>query len=318
MELALNVTNQIIIMFLLLGVGILIYKLKFFSDETIKQLNNFLMVFIVSASVLESFILTDFTFEKTYNLIFAIIFAVIFHLLAILISSFVFGTKTLNAKTAVLSSIYSNCGFMALPLLNAIFGSDGIFYGSAYICVFNAFLWGYASPLLQDSNKTSFSENMKIVAKNPVIITIFVSFIVYLLNFNIPSQLTSVVSYLSSLNTPLAMILVGIFVAKCKSFDCFKQKSFYMIILMRLIILPLIFLGVLTFIAFLFNVDNTVILCSLIASSCPIAGSIAMMCERYNIDTSFSVQLLTFCTLASIITIPLMIYIAQSIPHIMY
>ena len=39
------------------------------------------------------------------------------------------------------SSVYSNCGFMGIPLVNAMFGSEGVFYLTAFITVFNILAW---------------------------------------------------------------------------------------------------------------------------------------------------------------------------------
>ena len=65
--------------------------------------------------------------------------------LSILVSHVLFraGGPHKNYPDKRMCVVFTNCGFMALPLLDALYGSYGIFLGSSFIVVNNLLLWSY-------------------------------------------------------------------------------------------------------------------------------------------------------------------------------
>lgn len=311
MDIALTLANQIVIMFLLMSVGVFSYKLKFFSDIGVRDLNNFLVIVIVIASILDPFTTTEYSDERVKNLLIAFILAICFNLIGIFISTLIYGTKNLENKISILSSVYPNSGFMAFPLLLAVFGGEGVFYGAIYIAIFNIFVWVHLVPLLGNEPKKSISEYIKVMMKNPVIIAVVISISLYMLDIKFPAPIASVVAYISGLNTPIAMILLGIFMSKSKI--SLTNLKIYKVCAMKLIVLPMIYLILMKIITLFYPIDQMVVVCLLISSGAPTAGIVTIMCEKLELDSNFSVQIMTICTLFSVITLPLVVYIAQII-----
>ncbi|MFI3226347.1 MAG: AEC family transporter [Clostridia bacterium] len=313
MQIAMTLANQILIMFLLMGVGIFSYKLKFFTEEGIRDLNNFLVVVIVIAAILDPFTTSDYSPERVKNLIIASILALFFNLVGILISTLAYSTKNLESKISILASVYPNSGFMALPLLSAVFGSEGVFYGAIYIAIFNIFVWAHLVPLLTDGPRQPAIQYVKIIAKNPVIIAIIVSIFLYVMDIKFPTPIATVVSYISGLNTPIAMMLLGMFVCKCNVLKAFTNFKIYTVCAMKLVVLPLIFLVAMKIVTLFYPLDQTVVVCLLISSGAPTAGIVTIMCERLGNDIEYSIQIMTLCTLLSLFSLPFVIYLAQTI-----
>ena len=83
--------------------------------------------------------------------------ALVIHGINILVSELVIRDRDPMRKSFFrFSAIFSNCGFMAVPLQTAILGSLGVFYGSAYLLVFTVLTWTLGIQLVK-GGKMAFS-----------------------------------------------------------------------------------------------------------------------------------------------------------------
>ena len=312
MEIAATVANQILIMFLLMAVGAIVAKLKYFSTGTIKEVNNFLIVFVISCAVINAFQM-EYNARYVKNLGIILVLSVVAHLIGIAIATFIFKKKDLKSKLSIFGSVYSNSSFMALPLLSSVFGTEGIFYGAAYIGVFNIFIWSHGVDLIDPNKIKGYKDNFIKIIKNPVVFSVFVGIFLYVTNIRFHQPVNDVLGYIASLNTPLAMILLGVFITKCNLLDAFKSGRIYLISFLRLLLIPVILLFIVKGITLFVDLDKTLVLALLISVGCPTAGTMAMMSERFDIDTGFAVKSITVCTILSIVTIPFLMIIAQKL-----
>lgn len=312
MESASILANQIIVMFLLMAFGVLMEKKKMFSPITVKELNNLVVTIVTMCAIINAYQL-EFSKQYVLNLFYGLILAIVAHIVGITVSKLIFRKKDLTSRLSIFGSVYSNSSFMALPLLTAVFGTEGIFYGAAYIGIFNIFLWSHGINLYREHPITSPKVMMIVISKNPVAISVVVGILLYVTNIRFPAQITSVIWYIASLNTPVAMILLGFFIAKCNILDAFKNIRIYGIVFLRLIFIPLIVLLLLKIATLFIDLDQTLMLAGLISTGCPTAATMAMFSERFDIDPSFGVKTVTVCTIMSLFTIPLLIMFAQMI-----
>ena len=77
----------------------------------------------------------------------------------------------------------------------------------------------------------------------------------------------------------------------------------------RLAVVPLLSM----FVMHLLNVDPTIMIACVIASSAPTAATTTMFAAKYGRDVELSVSIVASTTLVSIITMPLIVALAQSI-----
>ena len=139
----LTVFGQVMILFLLMALGFVFNKTGKLNRETCKALSDIIVVFVAPCVIIKSFI-RDYNLDMLKNLIISIVLSAVLHIAMIVISKLVF-CKDEDKKRRVLTfaSIFSNAGFIALPLQEAILGTDGVFYGAAYVAVFNIVLWSF-------------------------------------------------------------------------------------------------------------------------------------------------------------------------------
>ena len=211
MEAAVLTLHQVILMMLLIAVGIACARLKWFSDEVAQALSRFLLWFVTPALLIDAFS-RDYNAAEAHNLLLSGLLGIVFHLLAAGIAKLAIrcGDKG-KCAVARMSAMYSNCGFMAFPLISAVFGEIGVFYGSAFVGMFNLSLWTQGRALLLGRKGIT----MRGALCNAGVLGTIAGCVLYFCRFPLPGIAGSLAASLASLNTPLAMIVIGVFLSRC-------------------------------------------------------------------------------------------------------
>lgn len=305
MSIAQNVLSQVLIMFILIAVGFLCYKIKLLNDNVTTQMSNLLLLVVSPCIIVKAFII-DYNADLVRGLIISASLAVVFHVVGIIIGKIVI-RKNGNPQFAVerFAVVYSNCGFMAIPLINAVLGDQGVFYASCFIAVFNIFVWTHGVSLM---NSSQGKVSIKKILLSPNIFALAIGLVLFFLSIKLPSILYSPIEYISSMNTPLAMIITGIYIAKSDIVAAFKNKRIYLICFLRLLIVPLIMCVIYMF----FDKNNpsiaVIVTANILAAGCPTAASCIMMSSIYGSDAEYASQIVTATTIFSIITLPVILW----------
>ena len=230
--------------------------------------------------------------------------ALVIHGINILVSELVIRDRDPMRKSFFrFSAIFSNCGFMAVPLQTAILGSLGVFYGSAYLLVFTVLTWTLGIQLVK-GGKMAFS--WRTLLMNPGVIGVAIAMVLYLLQITLPEIILSPITYLSDMNTPLPMVVIGYSVVISIVLSL-HGASFWVSAALRLVILPLLALGV----CMLMRLDSGVTLAVVIAASTPPAALLGMFAAKFDKDVSLAPSLVAVQTLLSMITMPLVLGLAK-------
>lgn len=298
MELSKILTEQVTILFILISIGFILKKTGKINDTSAKQLSNILLSIVIPCVLIDGF-QKEFQPELALKLLSAVFFTLLVHIAMIIICTLIFKKEPAGRyKVNIFSSIYSNCGFMALPLLSAVLGSDGIFYGSAYMIIFNLLYWTHGVAVYTGGIKEL---SIKKAFLNPGVIGVFVSLILFFLNITLPKIIIEPVRYMASLNTPLAMVILGTYLANINFKKTLKQLSIYGVSFLRLVLFPII--GII--IAKLMNLDETAATAIIISTACPTAAVATLFAVKFDADAEYASEIVSITTLFSIVTIPL-------------
>ena len=220
--------SQIIVMFLLIGVGAFCYRKKYINDDGAGQLSFILTRIVAPCVVIDSF-QREFDPALGKALILSVLCTCTAMGLSILVSHLIFRKNGSHANFADkrFCVVFTNCGFMGLPLLDALYGSEGLFLGSAFIMVNNLLLWTYGVGQL--SRDVPRAERLRNTFINPGVISNLIGLFCFLTPFKLPVVPATAVSYLASLNTPIAMIAVGAFLAQCDLRECFRDATVFVL-----------------------------------------------------------------------------------------
>lgn len=295
--------NQLIKMLCILTLGFICYKIKLLNQEGNRNLSNLLLMVVNPCLIITTY-QTDYDVRLVRGLLIAFAAAFIAHLIAIIIARICIAEKG-NAEYALerFGSVYSNCGFMGIPLINSVLGSDGVFYLTAYITIFNLLTWTHGLILLEGKfTPARLKEGMF----SPLVIGTAAGMLLFFLQFRLPEVLLHSMDYIAGMNTPLAMIIAGLSVAQADFKKIFTNLRIYWTCSLKLVVVPL---AVLTFLV-IFKVNYNIAYTILIASACPAATTLTMMSIRLNKNYKYASEIFAVSTVLSIITIPFVAFVA--------
>ncbi len=301
-----TVFTQVVILFILILLGVILNKVKILNDSAIKGMTDVILYIVTPAAIIKSFI-RDYSPQLLKNLGIGIVATFLAHIIFILISLLLIRSRNISRKKVLqFGIIFSNCGYMSLPLLQAVLGDDGVFYGATYIAVFQMVIWSYGIFLMGDGLKTV---TPKKVLLSPGLIGFLIAFVIFFFEIPMPTVIREPISYMASLNTPLPMIIIGYHLANSNIIKGLTDLNLLFATFLKLVVLPII----VTLGFFAFGLKGTMPLAITICASAPTAAINTMFAVKFGRDTSLSVTMVSLSTLLSIISMPLIVTLAEKL-----
>lgn len=305
----LTVASNVLTLFLLMGVGVACAKTKLLSDGAVKALAN-LVLYIATPCVIIKSCIREFDPAMLWGFLTVVAVAAATHAALILLARVVFRDSDESRRRVLrCATVFSNAGYMAIPLQQAILGEVGVFYCAAYIIVFNLFLWTYG--LTEMSGETRLS--VKKILLNPGIIGVAVGLTLFVLPIPVPTLIADGIGHLASLNTPVPMLIVGYYLAQTNLLSALKDARGWLCMALRLVAAPLLALGALL----LCGVRGDLLTACMICIATPVATSCTMFATRFDRNPRLSVNLVSLSTLLSIATLPLMVALTRFCENLM-
>lgn len=298
-----NVLTQVIILLLLILTGFVLTKGKVLTENGVKSMTDMVLLLVTPCVIIKSFI-REFDKDVLKSLLISFVIAILVHIGFILVSLLIKADDKAKQKVLQFGVIFSNCGYMSIPLQQALLGDTGVFYGSSFIAIFNIFVWSYGI-ILMSGDKKYLSPKKLII--NPGMIGIAIGLIIFLFSIPVPKILSEPVSYLASLNTPLPMVIIGYHLAHSSLLNGIKSLKCIIAIAMKLVILPGAALGIM----YLCGIRGTMLISSVISCSAPSAAITTMFSSKFGADTDMSVNMVSLSTVLSLLTMPLLITLTQ-------
>ena len=300
MESALIVLNQTLTMAIYLLIGFALYKGGKITREGSKSLANLLVWLIIPAVIIHSF-RVEFSLEKLGDLGLSALLAAGALAIAILIARLLFGKNAVECFAVS----FSNCGFMGIPLVKAGFGDQAVFLLVGFIVLLNLLQWTYGATLLKGERK---GLTLKELLLNPVMVGAIVGLLLFVtgLGTRLPAILSGALSGLAALNSPIAMLVLGVYMAQASLKETFLSPRLYALSGVRLLLVPAVTLLMLIFIPAA-PVMKYVIL---IGAAAPVGANVAVYAQLYDREYSYACQTVVVSTLLSIATLPVMTALA--------
>ena len=294
---------QTLIMALLILVGAVCYKTKLVTKESLKSISAIALKVAVPCVIIKSF-QREFSPDNLNSLLYSFALSAAAIAISILISYLAVRNK--NKEKLVIerfSSIYSNCAFMGSPLINGIYGDEGVFYLTSFYVLFNVLVWSHGVFMMKGEKNLKSVLN---VLKTPAFIAIIVGILLFSFRIKLPDIINTSVDYLAGLSTPLGMILAGATIAQTNVLKTLRKWKIYVICALRLLVIPIV-----TIFAFLLlPSDEPVMGTIILASACPTAVICTTFAVSLNKDPLYASEIFAVSTVLSMATLPLisMIY----------
>ncbi|MBP1867894.1 putative permease [Clostridium tertium] len=287
-------------MFLIILIGVYGTKKHIINDDVNKGLRRILLEITLPLLVINSF---SFSFDEGMgrNIITAFIYSILFMILGGIISYILLKPlKGEKKKILHFANFFSNCGFIGFPIINSIFGVEGVVYTSIFNMVFTIFLWTYGVMIFSD--KLS-KENIKKVLLNPSIIAVYIGIPIMIFNIKLPASILDTTKIVGDMTAPISMIIVGSILSKVKIKSIFKEASVYYGALIKLIVIPL----AIYMIKLIIKDNSSVIDTIIVIQAMPAAAMTSIFAADFDKEKEYGAIVVFVTTLLSIITIPVIV-----------
>lgn len=307
-----EIISQIIIMALLIGVGIICYKTKIITDERNKGISDIALKVATPALLVASF-QQEVTDDRLKSLGYAALLGLAAILLSVAMGYLLIPKKKNQPKDDKghlsierFSAIYSNCAFMGIPLINGLYGEEGVFILTAFYTLFNIAVWTHGITMIK--GETNPKQVLKALA-SPALIGIVIGAVLFFLNIRLPSVIKQTLDYVGSMTTPLGMLVAGVAIAGSNLIEAIKRVKIYWVSALRLIIIPLVTIALFL----LFPYNEMIMGVTVAAAACPTATICTMFAISCNKDSSYAGEIFAVSTLLSMGTLPLIMWLYQVI-----
>lgn len=297
------VLNQMIILFLVMIIGYIANKTKMLDKDLNQKLSTFVLNITSPALILSSVanpIQGDFKLVIQMALVSVVVYLILPFIGIIFVKFLRIPRQDRNLYQFM--TIFSNVGFMGYPVVQAIFGTQALFFAAICNLVFNVVCFSYGVFLISGEENMSF-DIKKII--NPGIIFSILAVIIYITKWQMPSILAETSTLVGSITTPLAMMIIGSSLAEIPLKEVVSDARIYVFTIIKQIFMPIIFWLILRN----FITNNLVLGVSVVLQAMPIASITLMFSNQYGGNTSLASKSIFITTLASVFTIPTLVYI---------
>lgn len=296
-----KIISQMIILFLMIMVGYITGKAKVFTQESNKVMSRVVIYVANPALILNTVTSGQIVGTKLhtiYIILIGVAYFIVMPILSMLVIKLIpFFKAEKNVYQAML--VFSNLGFMGIPVVNAIYGPSAVFYIGIFIIPFNLLVFTYGVILV--SGETIKNIDLKKVI-NPVSVASIITLILYFGNIKTPYVFNETVSMLGNITTPLAMVTIGSNLALVPTKEVFLDWKMYLFAVIKMLVLP-----VLVFLIFFAVIEDKMLLGVLVViTGMPTASNVTLLCNEFDSDGALVAKGTFIGTVVSLISIPIL------------
>jgi len=305
--------NQTAFLLLFIVLGYILSRWKFIPENSQAVLSKLENYVFIPALVMGTF-MENFTLQKLSSagnlLLQSILLALIFIGLS-LVCARLCSKDRYEQNIYIYGLSFSNFAFMGNAVVSALY--PDIFWEYLLFCLplwAMIYLWGVPTLLMGGSGgKQTLRSRLKSFV-NPIFICTLIGMCIGLFSIPMPDFLNSAISAAGSCMSPVAMLLTGMTIGRCNFGEVLKNKGIYLFSALRLIVFPLLFLGVLA----LCPMPKSFATCAIFTLSMPLGLNTIIIPNAMGRDTRIPAGVALVSHLLSCVTIPLILMLFSLIP----
>lgn len=329
MQVFTNTLNQILVLFLLIAAGYIIVKLRIVPADGVRVLSRLENTLIIPALVMGTFI-SNFTRDKLseYGKLFLLSFALFAVILpvAVLFSHLIY-KDAYRRRIALYGLSFANFGFMGNAVVLGLYGQE-FFSKYAFFVIplwIMIYLWGVPALLMSNEpsgNDPAGQSRIKLLIKKlkPLVNPMFIAMLIGMLigitgigDFVSDSFVGQAVNSAGGCMSVIAMLITGMTVANTDILYILKNVRIYVLSVVRLILIPVLFILVFSIIPKGKLFDGTFLTCAICAISMPLGLNTIVVPGAYGKDTRDAAGMALISHTISVATIPLIFMLFEKL-----
>lgn len=316
-------------------IGFFLRNRGFISDKGKGVLSVLVMKVAIPCMAFCAF-MSDFSQEDFISNILIFAFDLVFYVLFIALGHLLFLKKEKDKRTiyAILISV-GQLTFFSMPILQAVYGIEsGVLIPTSLMSIaFRLVVYIYCYIVISGEklSRNNFGHTMKNIFVNPVMISMFTAFIIWMIQ-NIVPQVTvgegnygflridktlpalyRVFEFGNQMATPLCMLLIGVTLGESRFLDAIKNKLAWIIAIFRSFVIPLCILGlcILLEITHIISFSEISLAAMVIGNAAPVSAVVAVYCVNYNREAYITSDSIFLSTILSLIAMPVLFVLVK-------
>lgn len=295
---------QMIQLFMVMALGYFLFKIKLLDVDLNKKLTT-LLLSVTTPALIVSSVLSTTEYQSLNQILFVFLIGILTYILLPIIGYIIAKVMRIPLPQQglyIFMTVFSNIGFMGFPVMNAIFGHDAVFYTAIFNMIFNLFVYTVGAAMMNYGTEKSAHMDLKNLL-SPGVIASLVALAIYFTQLQLPDVISSTITMIGDITTPMAMIIIGSTLANIPLKEVFSEMRIYPYTIIKQIIVPVAVYPLLN----LLIKDPLILGITLIMISMPVANSAVLFATEYDGDVSLAAKAVFMTTLLSIVTIPLIV-----------
>lgn len=302
---AVIVLGQMLVLFAMMAVGYFAWKKQWIDEKSQKGISKLVVDVFNPLLVISGIVGYDYensALNVGQNMVFVCVYFFLF-LVAGWIITFVLRLKRPQKQFYQMMMMFSNIGFIGIPLVTALLGKEYVLYVAFYILIYNILLYTYGMYLAVKSNGDEQGGSISFPVKkvlNPGVFGCLLAILIFVCRIRIPAPVETFVTYMGDTCIPLSMILIGASVAQMDLRRLFSNGKMYVFLAVKMLLLPI----AAALICRQFLVDQGIYRVFVLECAVPIGSIITLMAKEYGDEDDSPTIGVVLSTLLSVITIP--------------
>lgn len=305
--------QQMGVICILVIIGFYLYKRHVIDDTNSQKLSTIVVDICTPALIMASILSGNITASRS-DLITAIILGAVFYVVLIILGfvlPLILKIERDKRKFYNLMTVYTNTGFLGIPIARAILPANAILYIVVINVFYNLAFFTHGMALLNSGkdNKTGHSKHPILSILNPGTVMALLSLVVFWYDITLPPIIANTVEYVGNATVFLSMTLLGVSIARSSFFKSFKDIKIWIYIVLRMIVVPFAVFFVMKLIGF----DPVAILAICLMAAVP-AGSLPLItADKLGLDTELLSSAIAMTTFISIFTITIIMSVLSGL-----
>ncbi len=295
--------EQMGVITILVAIGIYLYKREVIDNTTSQKISVIIMDICNPALILASMLSGNVSATHA-DLIEALIIGALFYIFLVILGfllPIILRVDNNNQRFYNLMTVYTNVGFIGIPVARAILPENAILYVIVCNVMYSLLFYTHGITILGRGKEKM---NLKKVF-SPGTIMALLALVVFWFDLKPPLIISSSISYIGNATVFLSMALLGVSIARSDITKGLKNIRIWAYILIRMILVPV----ALFFILRAAHCDDITILGICLMAEMPIGNLPLIQSEKMGEDTELLSSAITVSTIASMATITVLMSI---------
>ncbi|MCW2106581.1 UNVERIFIED_ORG: putative permease [Rahnella aquatilis] len=304
--LSLVIFNEMLCLISIIFLGYFCAKRAIITSNCARQISSLIVNVLNPGLIISSALHADDSVSLTSLSQVAFISCIMFLILIVFskIYIFLFQIKDNRAIFINLMMVFSNLGFIGIPIVQRVYGPSAVINVSIFMLTYSALIYTYGITIIQRAGSNLISLTLRQRLKiffNPGVISCIISVLLALLKIPVPQFGKSSLEYVSMSAIFLSLMMVGVSLSRLEIKSIFNDMHIWFFSLVKMILLPFCIVLIRNHLGW----TGTLAGIFFLMISMPVGNMPVLLSMQYGIDASWCSKGVALTTLMALITLPI-------------